>query len=74
MGEANQPPNPEIMTSVRIAAESLRRHGIHCRRDWGSAGRWLAELGNTQYCVGGLVILAAAASTDPVASLEEACR
>jgi hypothetical protein len=61
------------MTTVALAAASLRNHGIHCRRDWGSAGRWLAEVGTTQYCVGGLAILAAAASPDPIASLETAC-
>lgn len=61
------------MTTVALAAASLRTHGIRCRRDWGSAGRWLAEVGTTQYCVGGLAILAAAASPDPIASLEAAC-
>jgi hypothetical protein len=60
------------MTTVAIAAASLRNHGIRCRRDWGSTGRWLAEVGNTQYCVGGLTILAAAASTDPIATLDAA--
>jgi hypothetical protein len=61
------------MTKVRQAAESLRAHGIYCRRDWGSAGQWLAEIGTTQYCVGGLTILAAAASDDPIATLDAAC-
>jgi hypothetical protein len=61
------------MTTVALAAASLRKHGIHCRRDWGSAGRWLAEVGTTQYCVGGLALLTAAASPDPIASLEAAC-
>jgi len=62
------------MTDVRRAAESLRAHGIHCRRDpIGGVGRWLAEVGLTQYCVGGLVILEAAASADPLAVLEAAC-
>jgi hypothetical protein len=61
------------MTTVALAAASLRTHGIRCRRDWGSTGRWLAEVGTTQYCVGGLAILAAAASPDPIASLEAAC-
>ena len=60
------------MTSVSIAAASLRKQGIYCRRDWGNAGRWLAEVGMTQYCVGGLVLVAAAASADPIATLEEA--
>ena len=64
--------NQVIMTTVALAAASLRTHGINCRRDWGSAGRWLAEIGNVQYCVGGLTILAAAASTDPIATLESA--
>jgi hypothetical protein len=61
------------MTSIALAAESLRAHGIHCRRDWGSAGHWLAEVGMTQYCVGGLTIAAAAASQDPMAVLAAAC-
>ena len=61
------------MTKVRQAAESLRAHGIHCRRDPLAVGRWLAEVNLTQYCVGGLAILAAATSADPIASLEEAC-
>ena len=62
------------MTSVRIAAEALRAHGIHCRRDpVGGVGRWLAEVNLTQYCVGGLALVAAAASDDPIASLEAAC-
>lgn len=60
------------MTTTALAAASLRNHGIRCRRDWGNAGRWLAEIGNTQYCVGGNDILAAAASTDPIATLEAA--
>ena len=62
------------MTQTTIAAASLRAHGIRCRRDWGSAGQWLAEIGTTQYCVGGNAILAAAASADPIASLEAACK
>lgn len=61
------------MTSVRIAAEALRAHGIHCRRDPLAVGRWLAEINLTQYCVGGLALVAAAASDDPIASLEAAC-
>lgn len=65
--------NP-TMTTVAIAAASLRNHGIRCRRDWGSAGRWLAEHGSTMYCVGGLTILEAAASSDPLSVLEAACR
>jgi hypothetical protein len=56
------------------AAAALRPYGIRCRRDWGNAGRWLAELGMTQYCVSGLDLIAAAASTDPVATLDAACR
>jgi len=61
------------MTSVSIAAASLKEQGITCRRDWGSPGRWLVEIGFTQYCVGGLAVVAAAASTNPIASLEQAC-
>lgn len=61
------------MTDVAIAAQSLRRYGIRCRRDWGSAGRWLAEYGTTMYCVGGLDILAAAQSPDPLAYLDSVC-
>jgi hypothetical protein len=61
------------MTSVRFAAESLSKHGIWCRRDpLGGVGRWVAEYGMVQYCVGGAAILAAAASDNPVASLEAA--
>ncbi len=62
------------MTKVSIAAASLAAHGIHCRRDWGSVGRWLAEVGMVQYCVGGLVLVAAAASTNPIETLEQACQ
>jgi len=61
------------MTSVRIAAEALRAHGIHCRRDPLAAGRWLAEIDMVQYCVGGLALVEAATSTNPIASLEAAC-
>jgi len=61
------------MTSVSIAAAALRQRGIHCRRDPGTVGRWLAEVDLVQYCVGGLALVAAAASTDPIASLEAAC-
>jgi hypothetical protein len=62
------------MTTVSTAAAALAAHGIHCRRDWGSPGRWLAEVGLTQYCVGGLALVAAAASADPIASLDQACQ
>ena len=62
------------MTNVSIAAASLAAHGIRCRRDWGSAGRWLAEVDGVQYCVGGLVLLAAAASPDPIEALDKACQ
>ena len=62
------------MTKVSTAAASLAAHGIHCRRDWGSVGRWLAEVGMVQYCVGGLVLVAAAASADPIETLEQACQ
>jgi hypothetical protein len=62
------------MSTVTAAAAVLRTHGIRCRRDWGSAGQWLAEIGTTQYCVGGLALMAAAASLDPIASLEAACQ
>lgn len=61
------------MTKVRQAAESLRTHGIFCRRDPLAAGRWLAEVNLTQYCVGGNAILAAAASADPIATLDAVC-
>ena len=61
------------MTSVRIAAEALRAHGIHCRRDPLRVTGWLAEIDLVQYCVGGNTILAAAASTSPLAILEAAC-
>ena len=61
------------MTSVRIAAEALRAHGIHCRRDPLRATGWLAEIDLVQYCVGGNTLLAAAASADPLAVLEAAC-
>jgi hypothetical protein len=61
------------MTKVSAAAAALASHGIQCRRDWGSPGRWLAEVGLTQYCVGGLALVAAAASPDPIASLDQAC-
>ena len=61
------------MTTVSTAAATLATLGIHCRRDWGNAGRWLAEVGLTQYCVGGLALVAAAASPDPIASLDQAC-
>jgi hypothetical protein len=61
------------MTTVSAAAASLAAHGIHCRRDWGNPGRWLAEVGMIQYCVGGLALVAAAASADPIASLDQAC-
>ena len=62
------------MTTVSIAAAALAAQGIHCRRDWGSPGRWLAEVGLIQYCVGGLALVAAAASADPLASLDQACQ
>ena len=62
------------MPTVSIAAASLASAGIHCRRDWGNAGRWLAEVGRVQYCVGGLDLVAAAAAADPIASLEQACQ
>jgi hypothetical protein len=62
------------MTQVSTAAASLSARGIRCRRDpLGGVGRWVAEVNLTQYCVGGLDILAAAASADPIASLEAAC-
>lgn len=60
------------MTTVTTAAAALREQGITCRRDWGSAGRWLVEIGFTQYCVGGLAVIAAANSPNPIASLEQA--
>ena len=62
------------MTTVSTAAAALAAHGIHCRRDWGNAGRWLAEVGLVQYCVGGLDLVAAAAAADPIASLDKACQ
>ena len=62
------------MTTVSTAAAALAARGIHCRRDWGSPGRWLAEVGLAQYCVGGLALVAAAASADPIASLDQACQ
>ena len=62
------------MTKVSTAAAALAAHGIHCRRDWGSAGRWLAEVGMVQYCVGGLVLIDAAASPDPIKTLDLACK
>ena len=62
------------MTKVSTAAAALAAHGIRCRRDWGSAGRWLAEVGMVQYCVGGLVLIAAAASPDPIRTLDLACK
>ena len=45
-------------------------------RDPGSAklAGWLAEVGLTQYCVGGLALVPAAASADPIASLDQACQ
>ena len=58
------------MTTVSTAAAALASHGIHCRRDWGSPGHWLAEVGLTQYCVGGLALVEAAASVDPISILE----
>jgi hypothetical protein len=59
--------------TVKSAAAVLAARGIRCRRDWGSAGRWLAEHGATQYCVGGLDLVAAAVAADPIASLDAAC-
>lgn len=67
-------PSPQpTMTKVQRAAIALRSHGIYCRRDWGSAGRWLAEAENTMYCVGGLDILAAVEAEDPIAYLDSVC-
>ena len=51
------------------AAKALKAHGIYCRRDWGNAGRWLAEVGMTMYCVGGVDMIAAAHAVDPIAYL-----
>ncbi len=66
------------MTTVSLAAASLRSYGIRCRRDWSSAGQWLAEIDCVQYVVGGSVLVAAAAAAmaggDPIATLDSACR
>jgi hypothetical protein len=62
------------MSTVRQAAETLRARGIRCRRDPIAAGGWLAEIGNIQYCIGGLTLIAAAASSDPVETLDLSCR
>lgn len=58
---------------VKEAVIILAARGIRCRRDWGSAGRWLAEVGNTMYCVGGLTLIGAAQATDSIAFLDAAC-
>lgn len=62
-------PSMEVKEAVAI----LATRGIRCRRDWGSAGRWLAEIGNIQYCVGGLTLIGAAQASDSIAFLDVAC-
>ncbi len=59
--------------STSDAARMLRSHGIRCRRDWGNAGRWLAEHGMTQYCVGSNDLVAAATAADPLTVLDARC-
>ena len=59
--------------TVKQAAIDLAQYGIHCRRDWGSTGRWLAEIGSTQYCVGGLDLIGAIESGEPIAYLDKVC-
>ena len=59
--------------TVKQAVETLGQHGIRCRRDWGSTGRWLAEKHPIMYCVGGLDLIGAASTDNPTAYLSAAC-